>query len=86
MTDRPEWFTNPEHAHIVGLDDQLASELRTAFGIADIKVDCGVEGKGPYTYHFMIGNVPPGLHGHVSSQAMDLLSSWTGYRFEVHCL
>jgi hypothetical protein len=86
MADQPEWFTNPEHAHVVGLDDQLATELRARLGIADLAVECGVEGKGPYTYHFMIGNVPPSLHGHVASLADDLLSSWTGYRFEVHCL
>ncbi|HYM73296.1 MAG TPA: hypothetical protein VET89_09960 [Stellaceae bacterium] len=85
MADQAEWFKNPEHAHVVGLDAWLASELRSAFGISDLQVDCGVEGKGPYTYHFTISNVPADLHGQVSGQAMDLLSSRTGYRFEVHC-
>ncbi|HZK89983.1 MAG TPA: hypothetical protein VFC56_07555 [Stellaceae bacterium] len=86
MADQAEWFTNPEHAHIIGLDDQLASALRSAFEIAQLQVDCGVEGKGPYTYHFRISNVPADMHGHVSSRAMDLLSSWTAYRFEVYCI
>lgn len=86
MSDRPEWFTNPEHAHIVGLDDQLAGELRVAFGVAALSVDCGVEGNGPYTYHFRIRNVPPAMHNPVSGRAMELLSSWTGYRFEVYCV
>jgi hypothetical protein len=85
MADQAEWYTNPEHAHIVGLDDQLAIELRSVFGIAGLQVDCGVEGKGPYTYHFRLSNVPADMHNHVSTRAMDLLSSWTGYRFEVHC-
>lgn len=86
MADDAEWFTNPEHAHVVGLDNQLASELRSDFGFAELTVDCGVEGKGSYTYHFRIRNVPPDMHNHVSTRAMDLLSSWTAYRFEVYCL
>jgi hypothetical protein len=87
MADQPDWHTNPEHAHVIGLDNQLAEALRTAFGIADIAVECGVEGtRPPYTYHFTISNVPPDMHGHAASRATDLLSSWTGYRFEVHCL
>ncbi len=86
MTDQPDWFTNPEHAHIIGLDKQLETELRSDFLIVELAVDCGVEGKGPYVYHFRISNVPVDMHGHVSSRAMDLLSEWTAYRFEVYCI
>jgi hypothetical protein len=86
MSDRPEWFTSPEHAHIVGVDDQLAGVLRAEFGIPGLKVDCGVEGTRSYTYHFRIYNVPADLRPHVSTRAMDLLSSYTGYRFEVYCV
>ena len=86
MADNPDWFTNPEHAHVVGLDDQLATALRVDFGDGDITVECGVEGRGPYTYHFIISNVAPDMHGHVVSRAIDLLSEWFSYRFEVRCL
>lgn len=86
MADDPEWFTNPEHAHIVGLDKQLEGELRSEFLILELSVDCGIEGRGPYIYHFRISRVPADMHSHVASRATDLLSSWTAYRFEVYCL
>ena len=86
MRTKPEWFTNPEHAHVVGLDEQLMAKLRMEFADDDITVDCGVEGRGPFTYHFMIGNVAVEMHGHVTSRAIDLLSEWFSYRFEVCCL
>jgi hypothetical protein len=86
MSDPVEWFTNPEHETIMGLDAQLADILRSEFGIGDLEVDCGVEGKGPYTYHFRLKNVPRNQMGFVCNRAMDLLSSWTPYRYEVQCL
>lgn len=84
--DNPEWFTNPEHAHIVGLDADLARDLSVWFSIIDLEVDCGVEGEKSYTYHFRIRNVPQNQHGFVLSRARDLLSAWTPYRFEVQCV
>ncbi len=86
VDDPAEWFTNPEHVHIVGLDNQLSRELRMHFEIPDLDVDCGVEGKGPsYTYHFRISGVSADMHGHVCTRAIDLLSKWTPYRYEVQC-
>lgn len=86
MSDPAEWFTNPEHDHIVGLDATLADILRVEFSDNGIEVDCGVEGKGPYTYHFRIMNVPRNQWGFVSSKAIGWLAAMTPYRFEVQCL
>jgi len=86
MADRPEWFTNPEHAHIIGLDKQLETELRSDFLIVALEVDCGVEGKGPYVYHFRISHAPVDMHGRIAGRAVDLLADWTPYRFEVYCI
>jgi hypothetical protein len=86
MSDLPEWLTNPEHAHIIGLDNSLADALRAFFKHPDIQVDCGVEGKHSHTYHFRIRNVPADLHRSVWGHASDLLSEWTPYRFEVQCV
>jgi hypothetical protein len=86
MTDNPEWFKSPEHAHVVGLDNDLAQVLRQKLGIAEIDVDCGVEGDRSYTYHFRLQNVPAELHGHACALALDYLSSCTPYRFETQCV
>jgi hypothetical protein len=87
MPDDPkEWFTNPEHDHVVDLDIQLANRLRSELHLLDIEIDCGVEGKGPYTYHFRIRNVADNLRGHVVTRAIDILSAWTPYRYEVTCV
>jgi hypothetical protein len=86
MADQPDWFTNPEHMHIIGLDRQLETELRSDFLIAALEVDCGVEGKSSFVYHFRISNVPVAMHGSVAGRAMDLLAEWTPYRFEVSCI
>lgn len=84
--DPAEWFNNPEHAHIVGLDETLAEMLRVEFSDNAIEVDCGVEGTpGKYTYHFRIMHVSRNQWGFVINRVIDLLSSWTPYRFEVQC-
>lgn len=85
MADPAEWFTNPEHEHMVGLDHSLADMIRVEFGINDVEVDCGVEGEKSFTYHFRIKNAPRNQWGFISSRATELLSSWTPYRFEVQC-
>lgn len=84
--DPAEWFTNPEHGHMIGLDKDLTDRLRAFFQSSDIEVDCGVEGTRSYTYHFRIGNTPLGLEGQVADMARDLLGQWTPYRFEVQCV
>ena len=84
--DDPNWFLSPEHAHIVGVDDRLAEELRSYFGLPNINVDCGVEGTRSYTYHFRISGVDLGFHGRVCDRARDLLAEWTPYRCEVECI
>lgn len=86
MSDPFEWFTNPEHEHIIGLDALIEDHLRIEFGIDKLQVDCGVEGKGPYTYHFRIRHVDSDLRGRVHDSATDMLSAWTPYRFEVQCI
>lgn len=86
MSDPAEWYTNPEHEHILGLDNELAQMLRVEFTDSAIDVDCGVEGKGPFTYHFRIKNVQRNQRGFVCGRAIDLLSSWTPYRYEVQCV
>lgn len=86
MSDIPEWFTCPEHAHIIGIDNSLAALLREKLGIADINVDCGVEGERSYTYHFRLRNIPAELRARACTMASDFLSSCTPYRFETQCV
>lgn len=84
--DPAEWFTNPEHEHMVGIDKELADRLRSFFRCNEIGVDCGVEGARSFTYHFRISNMPAGKEGQASDMARDLLGQWTPYRFEVQCV
>jgi hypothetical protein len=86
MLDPPEWYTNPEHEHLIGIDHSLGVQLSQEFGIPGIEVDCGVEGSHSYSYHFRIMNVPRNQWGFVITRAIDLLSAWTPYRFEVRCI
>jgi hypothetical protein len=90
MQDDPlEWFSNPEHEHMIGLDRSLKEAILARFGhdLPDpIFVDCGVEGSRSFTYHFRIFGVPDDMHGKISSFAMDELSRNTPYRFEVACV
>lgn len=87
MSDDPiEWYENPEHEHMAGIDHELADKIIDQFGISPVFVECGVEGARSFSYHFRILGIPDFQHGAVAAFVSDFLSRVTPFRFEVQCV